>query len=80
MHYWPGVKSLEALWSALWTITRACSATRKLLPVFDISGSDLMALGYGEGEALGKAKMLESKWMESGFEASKEKLLASMTS
>ena len=48
-------------------------------PKFDISGTDLMALGYSEGAELGNMlKILESTWIDSGFEMNKGQLLTSI--
>lgn len=47
-------------------------------PVFPLSGQDLLNLGYVAGPEVGKKlSELESKWVESGFELSKEALLSS---
>ncbi len=46
------------------------------IPIFPLSGAELKACGYSEGEALGKAlATLEGKWIRGGFRASKKALL-----
>ncbi len=47
------------------------------VPRFPLSGNDLMARGYKQGEALGKElDRLEQLWIESGFVMDREELLA----
>jgi poly(A) polymerase len=47
------------------------------VPRFPLSGTDLMARGYKQGEALGKElERLEQLWIESGFVMDREELLA----
>ncbi|MGL4405530.1 MAG: CCA tRNA nucleotidyltransferase, partial [Notoacmeibacter sp.] len=46
-------------------------------PVFPVSGKDLKAKGFAEGEALGAAlAQMETRWLESGFKLQREELLA----
>lgn len=46
------------------------------LPVFPVTGSDLLERGFEKGPQLGAAlKKLEKLWVESGFQDSREKLL-----
>ena len=55
-------------------------AERAEIPVFPISGADLMKLGFEKGPELGKQlKALEAVWLASGFELSKENLLATLS-
>ena len=55
-------------------------AERAEIPVFPISGADLMKLGFEKGPELGKQlKALEAAWLASGFELSKENLLATLS-
>ena len=50
------------------------------IPVFPVSGADLMNLGFEKGPELGKQlKALEAAWLASGFELSKENLLATLS-
>ena len=50
------------------------------IPVFPVSGADLMKLGFEKGPELGKQlKALEAAWLASGFELSKENLLATLS-
>ncbi len=50
------------------------------IPVFPVSGADLMKLGFEKGPELGKQlKALEAAWLASGFEHSKENLLATLS-
>lgn len=50
------------------------------IPVFPVSGADLMKLGFEKGPELGKQlKALEAAWLASGFELSKESLLATLS-
>ena len=50
------------------------------IPVFPVSGADLMKLGFEKGPELGKQlKALEATWLTSGFELSKENLLATLS-
>jgi poly(A) polymerase len=47
------------------------------VPRFPLSGTDLMARGYKQGEALGKElDRLEQLWIEGGFVMDREELLA----
>lgn len=49
------------------------------IPVFPVTGADLIARGYTPGKALGAAlKSLEKKWEENGYVMDKEALLASL--
>lgn len=50
------------------------------IPVFPLSGADLMKLGFEKGPELGKQlKALEAAWLASGFELTKENLLATLS-
>lgn len=50
------------------------------IPVFPLSGADLMKLGFEKGPELGKRlKALEAAWLTSGFELTKENLLATLS-
>jgi tRNA nucleotidyltransferase/poly(A) polymerase len=50
------------------------------VPVFPLSGADLMKLGFEKGPELGKRlKALETAWLASGFELTKENLLATLS-
>ncbi|MGQ5719035.1 CCA tRNA nucleotidyltransferase [Pseudochrobactrum asaccharolyticum] len=50
------------------------------VPVFPLSGADLMKLGFEKGPELGKRlKALEAAWLASGFELTKENLLATLS-
>jgi poly(A) polymerase len=54
-------------------------ATQFEKPIFPVNGADLIALGMISGRELGKKKdQLEKVWIESGFTASNEKLLAEL--
>lgn len=47
-------------------------------PRFEISGQDLIERGFAPGKEMGeKLKLLEAKWIESGFSLERDKLLAS---
>jgi poly(A) polymerase len=49
-------------------------------PLFPVSGKDLKAKGYVEGADLGEALAdLETRWIESGFTAGRDELLATLT-
>jgi poly(A) polymerase len=49
-------------------------------PVFPVSGKDLKAKGFSEGEALGDAlAQMEERWIASGFALGREELLAEFT-
>lgn len=55
-------------------------AVQAEIPVFPVSGADLMKLGFEKGPELGKQlKALEATWLASGFELSKENLLATLS-
>lgn len=55
-------------------------AVQAEIPVFPVSGADLMKLGFEKGPELGKQlKTLEATWLASGFELSKENLLATLS-
>ena len=55
-------------------------AVQAEIPVFPVSGADLMKLGFEKGPELGKQlKTLEAAWLASGFELSKENLLATLS-
>lgn len=55
------------------------SALRADIPVFPLSGKDLLAQGYIEGAALGATlQTLEQQWMTSGFTLDKTSLLKSL--
>lgn len=46
-------------------------------PIFPLSGTDLMKLGFVKGPELGQElKRLETKWLDSGFSLSKDELLS----
>jgi poly(A) polymerase len=48
-------------------------------PIFPIGGDDLKAKGFQNGPTIGATlKSLEKKWIESGFQLSKESLLSSI--
>ncbi len=50
------------------------------IPVFPVSGADLMQQGFEKGPALGQAlKALEKKWLDCGFKLTKEELLAGLS-
>lgn len=50
------------------------------VPVFPLSGADLMRFGFEKGPELGKRlKALEAAWLASGFELTKENLLATLS-
>ncbi len=50
------------------------------IPVFPVSGADLIRLGFEKGPALGQAlKALETMWLASGFTLTKENLLATLS-
>ncbi len=45
-------------------------------PVFPLKGADILATGVPEGPELGKRlKTLETAWIESGFQLSRDALL-----
>ena len=47
------------------------------VPVFPVTGKDLLALGYTQGEALGKSlKILEKQWIKSNFSSDKRTLIS----
>lgn len=49
------------------------------IPVFPISGADLLKLGFEKGPALGqKLKVLEAQWLTSGFTLKKDALLLTL--
>ena len=55
-------------------------AVQAEIPVFPVSGADLMKLGFEKGPELGKQlKTLEAAWLASGFELNKENLLATLS-
>lgn len=46
------------------------------IPVFPVTGKDLLAIGMAEGAMLGKTlKKLEKKWIDSGFALNKKSLI-----
>ena len=50
-------------------------------PVFVISGKDLLSLGYSAGPQMGKKlKLLEKKWINSGFVLTRQELLVEVDS
>ena len=71
-----GEASADALKIAVGYLQEAQKWQRPTLPV---RGKDLLALGQEAGPNIGKTiRMLEAKWVESGFKLSKEELLAGL--
>jgi len=47
------------------------------IPEFPVSASDLLRLGYSEGKELGDAlRVLERRWVDSGYQLTRQELLA----
>ncbi len=77
------MKTLSFLY-AVWSVRKRGTADRShqsrlrnwRLPVFPVTGGDLMDRGFREGEKLGQTlAMLEQQWIDGGFMQGKDELL-----